>query len=242
MRPKRLYKKRLFQLTIMTLNSLDFAMLHYIALRGTSQLCRNPLVVIQVYAFCRNVNKKALDQYMNFTEQREELVRRHDETVRGKQKIQQLIQTLDLRKDEAIERTFKVTSASSSIFQNKGFCVVFPILQVFFNARYCRKVVSYWGRKVWLHSDNLHRPPEFFPNHAGMSSCMRCVSRLQVCKCSSLLATVFIKTRCSLRHKSTLSEVIQGRDDDNLMVYRTFVISKQDLRARTLVYLEGLKA
>ena len=35
-------------------------------------------------------------------------MRRHDETVRGKQKIQQLIQTLDLRKDEAIERTFKV--------------------------------------------------------------------------------------------------------------------------------------
>lgn len=56
----------------------------------------------------RHVNKKALDQYLNFTEQKEELVKRHDETVRGKEKIQQLILNLDLRKDEAIERTFKV--------------------------------------------------------------------------------------------------------------------------------------
>ncbi len=60
---------------------------------------------------CRHVNKKALDQYLNFTEQKEELVRRHDETVRGKEKIQQLILNLDLRKDEAIERTFKVLSS-----------------------------------------------------------------------------------------------------------------------------------
>ena len=57
---------------------------------------------------CRHVNKKALDQYLNFTEQKEELVQRHDETARGKEKIQQLILNLDLRKDEAIERTFKV--------------------------------------------------------------------------------------------------------------------------------------
>lgn len=66
------------------------------------------MAVTVLISQCRHVNKKALDQYLNFTEQRAELVRRHDETVRGKQKIQQLIQTLDLRKDEAIERTFKV--------------------------------------------------------------------------------------------------------------------------------------
>lgn len=51
---------------------------------------------------------------MNFTEQKEELVKRHDETVRGKEKIQQLINNLDLRKDEAIERTFKVCSLQLS--------------------------------------------------------------------------------------------------------------------------------
>lgn len=62
---------------------------------------------------CRHVNKKALDQYVNFTEQRDELVRRHDETVRGKDKIRELIRTLDVRKDEAIERTFKVCAPDS---------------------------------------------------------------------------------------------------------------------------------
>ena len=59
-------------------------------------------------AVCSHVNKKALDQYTNFTEQREELARRQTENGRGEDKIKQLIQTLDMRKDEAIERTFKV--------------------------------------------------------------------------------------------------------------------------------------
>jgi len=59
--------------------------------------------------FCTrsHVNKKALDQYVNFSEQREELVRRRDESIAGEAKIQQLITTLDMRKDEAIERIFQ---------------------------------------------------------------------------------------------------------------------------------------
>lgn len=61
---------------------------------------------------CSHVNKKALDQYTNFTEQREELARRQTENGRGEDKIKQLIQTLDMRKDEAIERTFKVFPAA----------------------------------------------------------------------------------------------------------------------------------
>ncbi len=53
------------------------------------------------------MNKKALDQYTSFEEQREVLVRRRDESIAGEAKIRQLIATLDMRKDEAIERTFK---------------------------------------------------------------------------------------------------------------------------------------
>lgn len=67
------------------------------------------------YHLHRHVNKKALDQYMSFTNQKEELVMRHDETMRGKEKIQQLILNLDLRKDEAIERTFKVAQYHSLV-------------------------------------------------------------------------------------------------------------------------------
>lgn len=84
-----------------------------------------------------HVNKKALDQYVNFTEQREELQKRQAELDAGDevlfwnfihkslnitfclkyelmicfseilQKIRELISVLDQRKDESIERTFK---------------------------------------------------------------------------------------------------------------------------------------
>ncbi|CAM8970304.1 unnamed protein product [Rhodiola kirilowii] len=54
-----------------------------------------------------HVNKKALDQYVNFTEQREELQRRQAELDAGDEKIKELITVLDQRKDESIERTFK---------------------------------------------------------------------------------------------------------------------------------------
>lgn len=54
-----------------------------------------------------HVNKKALDQYVNFTEQREELKKRQAELDEGDKKIRELISVLDQRKDESIERTFK---------------------------------------------------------------------------------------------------------------------------------------
>ncbi|TVU49441.1 hypothetical protein EJB05_00754 [Eragrostis curvula] len=54
-----------------------------------------------------HVNQKALDQYVNFTEQREQLQRRRAELDAGDQKIRELISVLDQRKDESIERTFK---------------------------------------------------------------------------------------------------------------------------------------
>ncbi|KAK2432041.1 Structural maintenance of chromosomes (SMC) family protein [Trifolium repens] len=54
-----------------------------------------------------HVNKKALDQYINFTEQREELQKRRAELDTGDKKIRDLISMLDQLKDESIERTFK---------------------------------------------------------------------------------------------------------------------------------------
>ncbi|TKY53861.1 Structural maintenance of chromosomes protein 3 [Spatholobus suberectus] len=54
-----------------------------------------------------HVNKKALDQYINFAEQREELQKRQAELDAGDEKIRELISVLDQRKDESIERTFK---------------------------------------------------------------------------------------------------------------------------------------
>jgi structural maintenance of chromosome 3 (chondroitin sulfate proteoglycan 6) len=67
-----------------------------------------------------HVNKKAADQYINFTDQREGLLRRKSELDDGNKAILELIESLDRKKDEAIERTFKTVA--------KHFRVVFKEL------------------------------------------------------------------------------------------------------------------
>lgn len=57
-----------------------------------------------------HVNKKAFEQYSNFTRQRETLTKRRQELDKSQASIQDLIAHLDMRKDEAIERTFKQVS------------------------------------------------------------------------------------------------------------------------------------
>jgi structural maintenance of chromosome 3 (chondroitin sulfate proteoglycan 6) len=57
-----------------------------------------------------HVNKKALDQFLNFTEQREVLRKRREELESGAAAIRQLIESLDHRKDADILRTFKGVS------------------------------------------------------------------------------------------------------------------------------------
>lgn len=61
-----------------------------------------------------HVNKKAFEQYSNFTKQRDSLIQRRDELDASEAAIQELIQTLDQRKDEAIERTFKQVAKNFS--------------------------------------------------------------------------------------------------------------------------------
>ena len=54
-----------------------------------------------------HVNKKAFEQYNNFTKQRDQLNQRGEELTKSAASIDELVQVLDQRKDEAIERTFK---------------------------------------------------------------------------------------------------------------------------------------
>ncbi|KAK9490227.1 RecF/RecN/SMC [Lipomyces doorenjongii] len=67
-----------------------------------------------------HINKKAFEQYANFTKQRETLLSRREELDKSQASIEELIQVLDQRKDEAIERTFKQVS--------KGFAEIFEKL------------------------------------------------------------------------------------------------------------------
>merc|ERR1712241_1651294 len=57
-----------------------------------------------------HVNKKALDQYISFSEQKEKLLKRKEELDRGHQKINDLMDVLEQRKFEAILFTFKQVS------------------------------------------------------------------------------------------------------------------------------------
>ncbi|CAG9761372.1 unnamed protein product [Ceutorhynchus assimilis] len=57
-----------------------------------------------------HVNKKALDQFMSFSDQKEKLQKRMQELERGGESIQELIEVLEQRKVEAIQFTFKQVS------------------------------------------------------------------------------------------------------------------------------------
>ncbi len=65
-----------------------------------------------------HVNKKAFQQYEQFTGQRETLSARRRELDSSQASIEELIAVLDQRKDEAIERTFKQVSREfASVFE-----------------------------------------------------------------------------------------------------------------------------
>ncbi|KAL8706099.1 MAG: hypothetical protein Q9201_000801 [Fulgogasparrea decipioides] len=57
-----------------------------------------------------HVNKKAFEQYNKYTNERDSLRKRRGELESSQKSIEELIQVLDQRKDEAIERTFKQVS------------------------------------------------------------------------------------------------------------------------------------
>lgn len=57
-----------------------------------------------------HVNKKAVEQYKQFVDQRTLLASRRRELEQSRASIEELIEVLDLRKDEAIERTFRQVS------------------------------------------------------------------------------------------------------------------------------------
>ncbi|KAI5465707.1 condensin complex component SMC3 [Mariannaea sp. PMI_226] len=66
----------------------------------------------------KHVNKKAFEQYNNFTTQQDHLMKRRKELDDSQASIEELVEHLDRRKDEAIERTFKqVSKEFSTIFE-----------------------------------------------------------------------------------------------------------------------------
>lgn len=66
----------------------------------------------------KHINKKAFEQYNSFTTQQEQLLKRRQELDASHKSIEELVSHLDMRKDEAIERTFKqVSKEFATIFE-----------------------------------------------------------------------------------------------------------------------------
>jgi structural maintenance of chromosome 3 (chondroitin sulfate proteoglycan 6) len=64
------------------------------------------------------VNQKALEQYLSFSSQREELIARQTELERGDASIRTLIETLDRRRANDVQRTFKgIARLFADVFQ-----------------------------------------------------------------------------------------------------------------------------
>jgi structural maintenance of chromosome 3 (chondroitin sulfate proteoglycan 6) len=74
------------------------------------QLVKQLRVVNEALKKFAHVNKKAFEQYNNFTKQRDQLLKRREDLEKSATSIEELVQVLDQRKDEAIERTFKQVS------------------------------------------------------------------------------------------------------------------------------------
>ncbi|PHH63964.1 hypothetical protein CDD81_5183 [Ophiocordyceps australis] len=65
----------------------------------------------------KHVNKRAFEQYNDFTMQQDQLMKRRKELDASQESIVELVEHLDRRKDEAIERTFRQVSREfASIF------------------------------------------------------------------------------------------------------------------------------
>jgi structural maintenance of chromosome 3 (chondroitin sulfate proteoglycan 6) len=95
---------------IQQLGSLPAAELEEHAGNNVKELMKKLHKVNQELTKYSHVNKKALDQYVNFSEQREALLERRTELDKGSEAIDELIEALDRQKDEAILRTFKGVS------------------------------------------------------------------------------------------------------------------------------------
>ena len=81
--------------------------------RLTLEQCRDELVKEkQKLARFDHVNKKALDQFLSFTEEKEKFATRKEQMEREHAAIQRLIQSLDMQKDNAVLLTFKGISKS----------------------------------------------------------------------------------------------------------------------------------
>lgn len=124
----------------------SFAIHWTVCLNSRPQLVKKLHAVNEGLKKFAHVNKKAFEQYNNFTKQRDQLLERRQDLDKSAESIEDLVQVLDQRKDEAIERTFKqVASNFEEVFEKlvpagKGRLII------------QRRIDQVWVRSSWLDS------------------------------------------------------------------------------------------
>lgn len=110
-----------------------------------------------------HVNKKAYDQYVNFSEQREQLLSRKEELDQGAEKVQELIDSLDKQKDGKFYACSDLISLPASGVSRQAVLIFLHCLLRFFE--YCTEAINRTFRGVSAHFKDVFR--ELAPEGAG---------------------------------------------------------------------------
>ncbi|CAO4369584.1 unnamed protein product [Caenorhabditis nigoni] len=179
-----------------------------------------------------NVNKKALDQYMTASTQKEELTRRMDEQKRSEASIEELLEVLENRKFEAIDMTFKQVS--------KNFKEVFKQLVPHGSGKMTLKagdeqdsdpsrhrVESYQGITVmvsFVSDDGTSETREMTQLSGGQKSLVALAIIFAIQKCDPAPFYLFDEIDAALdaQHRKSVAEMIRSLSDQAQFVTTTF--------------------
>lgn len=130
-----------------------------------------------------HVNKKALDQFISFSEQKEKLYERKAELDRGEEKIQELLNHLETRKTEAIQFTFKQVA--------KYFAEVF------------KKLVPQGSGELVIHSNRSGASTSTSESAVSLLELFTCIVSgvFSFRMCLQRMSTLVLESRCLLRRR-----------------------------------------
>lgn len=179
-----------------------------------------------------NVNKKALDQYMTASTQKEELTKRMAEQKKSEDSIEELLQVLENRKYEAIDLTFKQVK--------KNFEEVFKQLvphgrgKMQMRARDARdndvnvnRVELYEGITVlvsFVSDDGASETREMTQLSGGQKSLVALAIIFAIQKCDPAPFYLFDEIDAALdaQHRKSVADMIQSLSDQAQFVTTTF--------------------
>jgi len=175
-----------------------------------------------------NVNKKALDEYQNFTHQKAKLIDRKKSQDDGKRAIEKLIEHLDAKKADAIDRTYKsVEKQFKHVFQE-----IVPTGEAFFemikNPKFEPKIdgsEKYQGVNLRVTFDKAKFPIQTNTLlSGGQQTCVALALILAIQRADPSPFYLFDEIDAALdqRYRTNIANVIKAQSQDTQFVCTTF--------------------